>query len=914
MTLSFFTLFFGSGCGSLDGTASSGSGAGNVSVEVKAPPTDEGGGASKSLILNSGFSQSKASSSSSVQFTECTVTATGPTTASQTVSVPTGATSVSLSLDLPESSGYSVCAECWDGDKAVNSVNVGIQGCNESVSISSSNSSVSVQSLFHNLATRSSGDAKYCRVRQDTSQQAQLVCGFNGALTSAEKDTAICNVEIDSEGTRASPGVVSAATSDGFVAGSKAGPYLVMGPGSTKAKCFEYDASGNKLLRMDSSWDTDDDGNTVLKCNIGVRQMRQMFGSRSGRFAAVCSKTGGSPWYAIPISGLAKFDVTGGGDGDVSALLADGASCDTNRNGETCESGLCVSGACVDLSTGGNAALSGLSTSTGSFNSSFSGSTTSYTMSMGFLMGSLQFTPTASVSGAAIKINNSSATSGSATDSYSLSNGDNTFTITVTAPDGMTTKTYTITTTRGAIGAFAQQAYTKASNTEANDRFGQSVAISGNTMVVGAYLEDSNATGVNGDQTDNSAGGSGAAYVFTRSGTTWTQQAYLKGSNAAAGDQFGFSVAISGDTVVVGADFEDSNATGIDGDQTDNSSADSGAAYVFTRSGTTWSQQAYLKASNTGAGDYFGNSVAILGDTIVVGARMEDGSATGINGISNNSAANSGAAYVFTRTGTTWSQQAYVKTSYTEAGDQFGSKVAISGNTIVVGTSSEDSNATGVNGDQTDNSANASGAAYVFTRSGTTWTQQAYLKASNTGANDLFGGSVAINGDTVIIGAAGEDSNATGVDGDETDNSASASGAAYVFTRSGTTWTQQAYLKASNTGASDNFGAVVIFGDTLVVTAQNEDSNATGIGGNQSDNSAEDSGAAYVFTRSGTTWTQQTYLKASNTEASDWFGRVAINGDTIIMGAFVEDSNASGIGGDETDNSAGGSGAVYVFQ
>jgi hypothetical protein len=161
-------------------------------------------------------------------------------------------------------------------------------------------------------------------------------------------------------------------------------------------------------------------------------------------------------------------------------------------------------------------------------------------------------------------------------------------------------------------------------------------------------LEDSNATGVNGTQSDNSADASGAAYVFVRSGTTWSQQAYLKASNTGASDKFGYSVAIAGDTVVVGAYLEDSNATGVNGDGSNNSAINSGAAYVFVRSGTTWSQQAYLKASNTGANDLFGFLVAISGDTVVVGAYGEASNATGVNGTqSDNSASSAGAAYVF---------------------------------------------------------------------------------------------------------------------------------------------------------------------------------------------------------------------------------------------------------------------------
>jgi hypothetical protein len=466
------------------------------------------------------------------------------------------------------------------------------------------------------------------------------------------------------------------------------------------------------------------------------------------------------------------------------------------------------------------------------------------------------------------------------------------------------------------IDPIAQQAYLKASNTEATDQFGYSVAVSGDTVVVGAYSEDSGATGVNGDQSSNSAANSGAAYVFVRSGTTWSQQAYLKASNTGAEDWFGFSVAASGNTVVVGAYPEDSSATGVNGNQSSNSALDSGAAYVFVRNGTTWSQQAYLKASNTGASDAFGVFVSVSGDTVVVGAIGEDSNATGINGDqSNNSAVDSGAAYVFVRSGATWSQQAYLKASNTGADDTFGISVSVSGDTVVVGARWEDSSATGVNGDQSNNSALNSGAAYVFVRSGTTWSQQAYVKASNTGANDFFGSAVAISGDTIVLAALLEDSIATGINGDQSNNSAPDSGAAYVFVRSGTTWSQQAYLKASNTGAGDQFGySVAVSGDTVVVGALWEDSNTTGVNGDQSNNSAPNAGAVYVFARSGTTWSQQAYVKASNTGVNDSFGHsVSVSGCTAIVGAIGEDSNATGVDGNQSDNSASNAGAAYVF-
>jgi uncharacterized repeat protein (TIGR01451 family) len=466
------------------------------------------------------------------------------------------------------------------------------------------------------------------------------------------------------------------------------------------------------------------------------------------------------------------------------------------------------------------------------------------------------------------------------------------------------------------IDPLAQQAYLKASNTGVADQFGAAVAVSGDTVVVGAPFEASNATGVNGNQADNSVGAAGAAYVFTRSGGGWTQQAYLKASNTDANDLFGSSVAVSGDTVVVGAPGEFSNATGVNGDEANNSVGSAGAAYVFTRSGGGWAQQAYLKASNTGAGDSFGTDVAVSGDTVVVGAPFEDSNATGVNGNqADNSAVDAGAAYVFTRSAGVWTQQAYLKASNTGVNDNFGTSVAASGDTVVVGAPFEDSNATGVNGNAADNSAAGAGAAYVFTRSAGVWVQQAYLKASNTGGGDNFGWTVAVSGDNLVVGAPSESSNTTGVNGNEADNSATNAGAAYLFTRSAGGWTQQAYLKASNTGAGDSFGySVAVSGDIVVIGAYKEDSNATGVNGNAADNSAEDAGAAYVFTRSGGVWTQQAYLKASNTEAADLFGlSVAVSDDTVAVGAPSEGSNATGVNGNQADNSATFAGAVYVF-
>ena len=429
-------------------------------------------------------------------------------------------------------------------------------------------------------------------------------------------------------------------------------------------------------------------------------------------------------------------------------------------------------------------------------------------------------------------------------------------------------------------GTWSQQAYLKAANVGIGDVFGSSVAVEGDTAVIGAWGEDSN--GIDGPE-DNSGLDVGAAYVFTRSGQSWSQQAYLKGDNAANHDHFGDSVDVDGDTVVVGAYLKPGNGKSF-----------KGAAYVFTRNGVVWSQQAYLEAANGGASNYFGHSVAVDGDTVIGGAYGEAGN--GVGGPDEKSAPGAGAAYVFTRDGVSWSQQGYLKGAVQAwAYGWFGYAVAVDGDTVVIGAPFEDGNG------RTD-----AGAAYVFTRSGGTWNRQAHLKAANAEGHDFFGVSVAINGDTIVVGAPEEDGNDAG---DPNDNSAEEAGAAYVFVRSGETWSQQAYLKASNTGEYDHFGhAVAVDDDTVIVGAPYEASN--GMDG-PDDNSAPQAGAAYVFVRTGPSWSQQAYLKAANADATDRFGNaVTLDGDTVVVGAHYEAGN--GTGGPD-DNSAGLAGAAYVF-
>jgi hypothetical protein len=422
---------------------------------------------------------------------------------------------------------------------------------------------------------------------------------------------------------------------------------------------------------------------------------------------------------------------------------------------------------------------------------------------------------------------------------------------------------------RNAEGGWAQQAYIKASNTIFQHKFGIALALSGDTLAVGAPDDRSCATGINGNQQLTGCNSSGAVYIFTRAGEVWSQQAYVKPAHtdpAVMGGFFGTSVALSGDTLAIGANFEASCATGINGDQTNRGCPNAGAAYIFARSSNVWSQQAYLKAPNTNAEDYFGYSVALSGDTLAVGALKEASCATGVNGdAGNNGCPSAGAVYLFRRAPEGWVSDAYLKASNAESLDQFGSAVAISGDTLAVAANTEGSCTRQINGDQQNNDCTNytnpgavyfGGAVYVFTRQASGWVQQAYVKPSNMDPGDTFGAGLALSGDMLAVGASAEASCATGVNGDQSNNdcgtavvtgSSIGAGAVYLFARSTGVWTQQAYVKASNTGP-DNFGASVALGDQmLAVGAAGESSCARGINGDQQDNGCSAAGAVYVY-------------------------------------------------------------------
>jgi FG-GAP repeat len=389
-------------------------------------------------------------------------------------------------------------------------------------------------------------------------------------------------------------------------------------------------------------------------------------------------------------------------------------------------------------------------------------------------------------------------------------------------------------TDQGSVYVFArsgsnwtEQTKLTAANGTGVGQFGASIAISGDTVVIGSTF-------------DNVGGFSsrGSAFVFTRNGASWSQQARLVAADGRGGDRLGTSVAISGDTILAGVPAKNLGAT----------STQEGATYVFTRSGVSWSEQAKLIANDAAIGDLFGFGVALLGDTAIISATGDD-----------VAFANSGSAYIFTRSGTVWTQQSKLTVA---DGVDFGGSIALTADTLLISANSLNITPNGA--------FQGPGAVYVYAGSGANWTQQARLQASDGENFDRFG-VTAISGDTVVLGAPGDRIQSNGNQG-----------SAYVFTRSGSTWSQQAQLN-SGLGASDEaFGyAVALSGDTALVGVSLDD-----VG------TKLDQGSSYVFTRVGSSWIQQAQLIAADGATDDRFGfAVALSGDTAVIGAHLDDVN-----------------------
>ena len=368
--------------------------------------------------------------------------------------------------------------------------------------------------------------------------------------------------------------------------------------------------------------------------------------------------------------------------------------------------------------------------------------------------------------------------------------------------------------------AVTEDAKLTANDAEDNSDFGFSVAVEGDTAVVGS---PNDAVGSNAFQ--------GSAYVYVRAGSSWVQQAKLTAGDGASSDLFGFDVAISGDTIVVGAQQRDFG-----------SEIARGAVYVYRRVGNFWQQEVELVIGNAGV-KFFGDSVALEGDTLVIGAGLSDIDA-------NNG---QGAVYIYQRSGTSWSLQTKLTANDGQPNDYFGDDVAISEDRVVIGAPSR-------NGFR--------GAVYVFVRNGAGWLQQSTLIAPDAVGFENLGTSVAVSGDTILAGAVYGNRNG------DIDN-----GAVYIYVFNGSFWELQTKLSENDSFVSsfgDYFGgSVALLGDVAVIGASLNTVNG-----------AAEQGSASVYTRSGTVWTRQSQLLSSDGTAADYFGTsVAVMGTTAVVGA-----------------------------
>ena len=405
---------------------------------------------------------------------------------------------------------------------------------------------------------------------------------------------------------------------------------------------------------------------------------------------------------------------------------------------------------------------------------------------------------------------------------------------------------------------------------------------------------------------------------------------YIKGSINYADLKLGNSVSFSdnGTLLAVGAIGDKGSSSGVAATQSNDGLTAVGAVFIFRRTGDTWQQENYIKASNPRANGSFGGVVRLSGDgsTLAVGSAGETGGSAGINGDQSSANLNTaGAVYVFKRTANgSWEQEAYVKASNARANSYFGSTVSLSkdGSVLAVGANEESSNAKGINGDQSNQSLTRAGAVFVFKRTNGNWVQDAYIKASNTSAQAQFGSGVSLSSDgkKLAVSSPLESSNAVGINGNEANTSANYAGAVYIFSDNNGSWSQEAYIKASNTKADQRFGdGIYLSGDgtTLAVGAPLEKSNATGVNGIQTNTSLNYAGAVYIFRNENGQWSQEAYIKASNTRASAQFGSevtLSRDGSVLAVTALGESSNATLINQNQANTSMAWSGAVYVFK
>lgn len=465
--------------------------------------------------------------------------------------------------------------------------------------------------------------------------------------------------------------------------------------------------------------------------------------------------------------------------------------------------------------------------------------------------------------------------------------------------------------------------YLKSSQPDNSDFFGQSVALSadGSVLAVGATGEDGSGSGIDPAH-DNVLNNAGAVYVYRKVAGRWSDPVYIKSNNPSAADAFGQSVALSADGTVlaVSAPNEDGAGVGLN-PSVDDASSDTGAVYVFRRENGSWQQTDYVKSLNTGAGDKFADEIALSGDgnTLAVGAELEDGAGVGVNAAVDDLSSSAGAVYVYHFDGAVWQGSDYLKSSNTDPFDRFGSAVSLSsdGTVLAVGAMREDGSGAGVS-PAVDDAASRAGAVYVYRQVAGVWQGPVYIKASNSGLGDHFGVDVTLSADGAVLAVSAhhEDGAGAGVDPADNDSSGSA-GAVYVYRYDGASWAAPHYLKASNPGADDQFGNRVLLndaGDLLAVGARYEDGGESGVAATD-DNTALNAGAVYVYRHRGGVWAEPRYLKSSHSFVGDQFGVVMAmdrDGETLAVGANWENGNGGGIN-PPADKSGVKTGAVYLY-
>ena len=420
-----------------------------------------------------------------------------------------------------------------------------------------------------------------------------------------------------------------------------------------------------------------------------------------------------------------------------------------------------------------------------------------------------------------------------------------------------------------------------ASDRNSNDWFGYSVAISGNYAVIGSRKGETDENGF------NPLTSAGCAYVFERASSgTWFQKQKLVSSDRAVGDEFGFSVSISGSSILIGAPQEDEDALG------GNYKPSSGSCYVFQRNSSgIWSQtQKIVNLDRGPVDDNFGWSVSISGDNLIVGARQERDDELGANTISA-----AGAAYIFSRNASgVWIESQKLVGSHRGIAYQFGVSVSISVDMAAVGSFWDEKNSSG------GNNLTKAGAVYLFEKNlSGVWVLNEKLVASDRDSNDIFGASVSISGDNLIVGASQEDHDSIG------SNSMLNSGAAYIFSKSPAGfWTQSAKLVAADRDINDNFGnSVSISGNRAIVSALSEDEDQNGM------NTMSNSGSSYIFEKDNAgNWSEVQKIVASDRQGGDNFGNsVGISNNHIIVGAWFESHDENG------GNIMTRSGSCYFF-